>query len=207
MRLVHARFPYPQPDRDRVPPEPPGGAGLSPWLEERLFDRRIVVLRGPLTGPAASQTAAALLTLDALGTAPVQLHVSALDGELPAAFAVVDAIDVMRAPLHAVVPAEAGGAALAVLAAARRRLAYRHARFHLTEPRATAAAGTADQVAAAAGEYLRELEELVVRLAEATGQPRSRVEDDLSTGRILTAQQAKEYGLVDDVLGAPPRTA
>jgi ATP-dependent Clp protease protease subunit len=205
MRLVHARFPYPQPEPDRVPPQPPGGAGLSPWLEERLFDRRIVVLRGPLTGPAASHTAAALLTLDALGTEPVELHLAAVDGELAAAFAVVDAIDVMRAPLHAVIPAEAGGAAVAVLAAARRRLAYRHARVHLTEPRAVAAAGTADQVAAAAGEYLRELDELVVRLAEVTGQPRSRIEDDLSTGRILNAEQAKEYGLLDEVLGAPPR--
>jgi ATP-dependent Clp protease protease subunit len=62
-------------------------------------------------------------------------------------------------------------------------------------------AGTADEVAAAAGQYLRELEEMAVRLAEVTGQPRSRVEDDLSAGRILTAEQAREYGLIDEIVG------
>jgi ATP-dependent Clp protease, protease subunit len=190
--------PFRQPDRG-VPEA--AGDGISPWLAERLFDRRIVVLHGPLTGPSASQTAAALLTLDSMGPEPVQLHLAAPDGELPAAFAVVDAVDAMSAPLHAVVTAEVGGAALAVLAAAGRRLAYRHARFRLAEPRAAAVSGTADEVAAAAGQYLRELEELVVRLADVTGQSRSRVEDDLSAGRLLTAEQAKEYGLVDEIVG------
>jgi ATP-dependent Clp protease protease subunit len=177
---------------------------MPPWLEERLFERRIVMLRGPLTTPVASNAAAALLTLDTLGPDPVQLHLSALDGELAAAFAVVDAIDTMRAPVHVVVPSQAGGAALAVLAAARRRLAHRHARIRLAEPYGTAAAGTADQVAAAAGEYLRELDELVVRLAEATRQPRSRIEDDLSAGKVLGAEQAREYGLIDEIVGRDP---
>jgi ATP-dependent Clp protease protease subunit len=127
---------------------------------------------------------------------------SVADGELSAAFAVVDAVDAMRAPLHALVTAQAGGAAVAVLAAADRRLAYRHARIRLAEPRAAAVSGTADEVAAAAGQYLRELEELAVRLAEVTGQPRSRIEDDLSAGRVLTAQEARDYGLLDDIVGA-----
>ena len=61
--------------------------------------------------------------------------------------------------------------------------------------------GTADEVAAAAGQYLRELEELAVRLADVTGQPRSRIEDDLSIGRILTAEQAREYGLIEGIVG------
>jgi ATP-dependent Clp protease, protease subunit len=191
-----------------VPPGPPGapsppggGEGLPSWLEERLFDRRIVMIRGSLTGPAATQAAATLLTLDAMGTDPVELHVAAPDGELTAAFAVVDALDAMRAEVRAVVTAEAGGAVLAVLAAAKRRIAYRHARIRIAEPRAAAVAGTADEVAAAAGQYLRELEELALRIAAATGQPRSRVEDDMSAGRILTAVEAREYGLIDEVVG------
>jgi ATP-dependent Clp protease protease subunit len=174
---------------------------MSPWLEERLFNQRIVVLHGPLTGPAASQAAAALLTLDTLGTDPVQLHLAAPDGELSAAFTVVDALDAVRAPVHAVVTSEVGGAAVAVLVAADHRLAYRHARIRLAEPKAATMAGTADEVAAAAGQYLRELEELAVRLAEVTGQPRSRVETDLSAGRVLTAEQACEYGLLGGIVG------
>ena len=50
-------------------------------------------------------------------------------------------------------------------------------------------------------DYSRELEELAVRLAEVTGQPRSRVEDDLSAGRVLSAAEAQEYGLVDEIVG------
>jgi ATP-dependent Clp protease protease subunit len=203
MPVPHGRYPYRTPEP--WPPAPggpgPGREHLSPWLEERLFDRRIVMLRGPLSAGVASQVAAALLTLDAMGTEVVQLHLSAPDGELTAAFTVVDALDAMRAPVHAVVTAEAGGAAVAVLAAAERRLAYRHARIRLSEPRSETVAGTADEVAAAAGQYLRELEEMAVRLAEVTGQPRSRVEDDLSAGRILTAEQAREYGLIDEIVG------
>jgi ATP-dependent Clp protease protease subunit len=113
-------------------------------------------------------------------------------------------MDAMRAPVHAVVTAQAGGAVIAVLAAAQRRSAYRHARFRLAEPRAAGVTGTADEVAAAAGQHLRELEEVILRLVEVTGQPRSRVEDDLSTGRMLSAEEARDYGLIDTVVGDKP---
>lgn len=190
--------------RERDEPGPPPPPALAPWLEERLFDARIVLVQGPLDGPAASRVAAAMLTLDALGTDPVRLHVSAPDGELDAVFAVVDAIDMMRAPVQAVAVGEVGGAAIGLLAAAGQRLAYPHARLRLAEPRVRGVAGTADEITAAAGRYLRALEDLVLRLAAATGQPRSRIEDDLSAGRMLTAEQAKEYGLIQTVV-APGR--
>jgi ATP-dependent Clp protease, protease subunit len=188
---------YPEP----WPPVPPAGPGLPGWLEERLFDQRIVLLHAPLTGDVASGVAAALLTLDATGPEPVQLHVASSGGEIGAALAVIDVIDTMVAPVHALVTGEAGGAVLAVLAAARRRAAYRHARFRLAEPRAAGVTGTADEVAAAAGRHLRELEEVVLRLVAVTGQLRSRVEDDLAAGRSLTAAEALEYGLIDRVVG------
>lgn len=195
-----ARYPYPplEPDPDRPPARPDD---MAPWLQERLFDRRIVVLGGLLTSSVASQVAAALVTLDAIGSDVVHLHVTATDGELNAAFSVVDAIDSMRAEVHAVVPSETGGPALAILAAASHRVAYAHARIRLSEPRAAVASGTADKVAAAAGEHLRELEELIVRLADVTKTPRSRIEDDLSNGRVLSAGEAKEYGLIDEIVG------
>jgi ATP-dependent Clp protease protease subunit len=196
-----------QPAPDRSPdswPPAPGGPDMPGWLEERLFDQRIVMLRGPLTGLFATHLAAALLTLDAAGPDPVQLHVASQGGDLAAAFAVIDAIDAMAAPVHAVVTAQAGGAAIAVLAAAQQRAAYRHARFRLAEPRAAGVTGTADEVAAAAGQHLRELEEVILRLVEVTGQPRSRIEDDLSAGRMLSAVEARDYGLIDTVVGDKP---
>jgi ATP-dependent Clp protease protease subunit len=159
------------------------------------------MIRGPLTGQAASGIAAALLTLDAAGPEPIKLHVASAGGDLNAAHAVIDVMDAMAAPVHAVVTSEAGGAVLAVLAAAERRTAYRHARFKLAEPRAAGVTGTADEVAAAAGQHLRELEEVVLRLVEVTGQTRSRIEDDLSAGRVLSSAEARDYGLIDEVVG------
>ncbi|GAA4600125.1 ATP-dependent Clp protease protease subunit [Actinoplanes octamycinicus] len=188
------------------PPQPPEtGPAFPGWLEERLFDQRIVMIRGQLTSDVATGISAALLTLDAAGQAPIQLHVACPGGELSAALAVVDVIDALVSPVHVLVTAEAGGAALAVLAAADRRAGYRHARFKLAEPRAAGVNGTADEVAAAAGQHLRELEEVVVRLAEVTGKPRSRVEDDLSVGRSLNATEALEYGLLDEVISPKAR--
>lgn len=203
MNLRHdpSRWGFPPPNQ---PPEwPPAhlpGPGLPGWLEERLFDQRIVMLRGQLTSEAATGITAALLTLDSAGADPVHLHVASPGGDLSAALAVIDVIDALTAPVHAVVTSEAGGAVLPVLAAADRRAAYRHARFKLAEPRAGGVTGTADEVAAAAGQHLRELEEAVLRLAEVTGKPRSRIEDDLSSGRSLSATEALEYGLIDEVV-------
>jgi ATP-dependent Clp protease protease subunit len=182
-------------------PQPSGGPSLPGWLEERLFDQRIVLLRGQLTAQDATGVAAALLTLDAAGPEPVQLHIASPGGELAAAHAIIDVIDAMSAPVHAVITSEAGGAVLAVLAAAEQRSAYKHARFKLAEPHAAGVTGTANEVAAAAGQHLRELEEIVLRLVEVTGQTRSRVEDDLSAGRVLSAQEALEYGLIDTIVG------
>jgi ATP-dependent Clp protease, protease subunit len=200
----------PGPDRSpgSWPPELPGGDGpnLPGWLEERLFDQRIVMVRGPLTQQGATGIAAALLTLDAVGPAAVQLHVASSGGELGAALAIIDVIDSMAAPVHAVVTSEAGGAVLAVLAAAAQRAAYRHARFKLAEPRAAGVTGTADEVAAAAGQHLRELEEVVLRLVAVTGQPRNRIEDDLSAGRSLSATEARDYGLIETIVGDTPPT-
>lgn len=210
---LHDRRPWEPPPE----PQPAQEAGLPPWLAERLYERRIVFLTGPVTAHSASTAAATLLSLDAGGgpagfadegdrrddAAPVQLHVAAADGDLDAALSVIDAIDSMRAPVHAVATAEVGGAAVGVFAAAQRRLAYPHARFRLAEPSLARMDGTADDVAAAAVRHLRALEHLIVRIAEATGQPRSRVEDDCGSGRLLDATEAQEYGLVHEVRARP----
>src|SRR4051794_20384378 len=146
MDLRHDPYRW-QPGPDRTPdpwhPGGPAGPNLPGWLEERLFDQRIVMIRGPLTGHAATGVAAALLTLDASGPDPVQLHVASSGGELGAALAVIDVIDSMAAPVHAVVTSEAGGAVLAVLAAGQQRPADRHARVQLAAARAARGARTA----------------------------------------------------------------
>jgi ATP-dependent Clp protease protease subunit len=188
------------------PPEPgrsiPGGSwpGES-WLDERMVEQRTILVRGRIDAAVANHVAGVLLVLGRSGPEPVHLHLSAPDGELGAAFTIADAIAVAGVAVHVVVTSEVGGAALAVLAAAHRRTALAHARIRLSEPRVDPLTGTAHEVTAAAGQYLRDLEQLAVRLAEITGKPRSRIEDDLSTGRVLSAREALEYGLIDAIAG------
>jgi len=201
VELRHDPMRWGQPPNSPDPALPTGGPGLPGWLEERLFDQRIVMIRGPLTGESVAGIAAALLSLDAAGPAPVQLHIASDGGELNATLAVLDVLESMVSPVHALVTSQAGGAVVAVLAAAEKRTAYRHARFRLTEPRASGVTGTADEVTRAAGQHLRELEEVTLRLVEVTGQPRSRIEDDLAAGRSLTATEALEYGLIEEIVG------
>jgi ATP-dependent Clp protease protease subunit len=183
---------------DDEPSMPP--AQHAPWLDEQLFGRRMVFLRGPIEPEMASRTAATLLALDAVGEDPISMHMSAEHGTLAAVWTLVDAIDALRAPVHATAVGEVSAAALGVFCAAAQRVAFPHARFRLAEPKVSSPGGTADQVVAEAGRYLRDLEDLIVRIAEATGQPRSRVEDDLQSGRVLTAPDALEYGLITEIV-------
>jgi ATP-dependent Clp protease, protease subunit len=189
---------------EHAPVQATPGAGLAPWLEQRMFEQEMVALSGPLTGELASRVSAQLLTLEALATPrsgrTIQLHVSSPDGTLPAAFAVIDVLDVMKVPVKAVAIGEVGGAALGVYAAAPIRVAYPHARFTLAEPRVDELAGTADEVTRAAGAHLRLLEDLAVRIATATKHTQAQVERDLADRRHLTAAEAVEYGLVDELV-------
>jgi ATP-dependent Clp protease protease subunit len=187
------------------PPRPePGGppdTGLAPWLQERLFAQRIVALRGMVTDLQATETVSILLTLDAAGTDPVRLHLSSGDGELGAVFAIIDALDMMQAPVHALVTGEVGGGAVGILAAARKRTAHPHARLRLSEPALVGHAGTAEEMAVVAGRHLRALEDLADRIAKASGQSLSRIESDLARKLTMNAAEAQAYGLIDEVTG------
>lgn len=202
---------HPVPGHPGPPQSPVPGAGqpagVSPWLEQRMFEQQTVALTGPITDESASRASSALMTLEALvspRSGPIRLHISSPDGALSAAFALVDVLDAMRSPVRAIALGTVGGAALAVYAAAPERVAYPHARFILAEPRVDKLAGTAEEVTRAAGAQLRLLDDLVVRLAAVTGHPRATIERDLAERRNLSVTEAIEYGLVHKLADAPP---
>ncbi|MQA86343.1 MAG: ATP-dependent Clp protease proteolytic subunit [Streptosporangiales bacterium] len=188
-------------------PRPPGpggpgegrGGGVPDWLQERLFERRIIVVRGRLDHDGVTRLAAQIVALDADGNDPIEMHLDCPDADLGAALLLMDAVALAGSPVHAIAAGQVGGAALGILVAADRRLALPHARFRLAEPRAELAGGKADQVVRGASQHLQMLEALIVRLAEVTGRPRHTIEDDLGEGHFLTADQAVEYGLVEAV--------
>ena len=106
------------------------------WLKERLFERRIVLVTGRLDDDAAAKAVAALLALDADRDRPIELHLHSPDGELGAAFVLIDTADILRSALRVLCRGQVGGPAIGVVAAADRRAAAPHARFHLSQPTA-----------------------------------------------------------------------
>ena len=109
---------------------------LGGWLQEQLFERRIVLVTGRLDDDAATKAAAALLALDALGNRPIELHLDSPDGALGAAFALIDTADTLRSTLRVLCRAKSAAQPSGVVAAADHCAAAPHARFHLSQPTA-----------------------------------------------------------------------
>jgi ATP-dependent Clp protease, protease subunit len=200
-------------------PEPgvPGGpAGPGPvpgvrvwadphadWQDQlyaRLLEKRIVMASGILDEDAATRLSAQLLTLDAEGDEPIRIELQNLRAELPAALAVMGVLETLRVPVHAHASGEIHGAALGVLAACSRRLAYPNASFALSEPRLELG-GTVAAVTERQQQAERMLDSLYYRIAEACGREADKVREDARRARTLTVAEAIGYGLIHDRTG------
>ncbi|NGP07031.1 ATP-dependent Clp protease proteolytic subunit [Rhodococcus sp. 14C212] len=170
------------------------------WLAERLFDQRIVRLTGRLDHEAANHAAATLALLDASGDDPVQLWLHDVEADLDTATTLLDTLDLMGVPIRASCLGTLTGAALALLAAADRRTAAPHATFHLREPRTTCD-GPAATVDTQVDRYRKQLRALQQRLADVCRRPVEEIAEDMRAHRILTAEQARDYGLIDAIGG------
>lgn len=179
----------------------PRGMSLEGWLQEQLFERRIVLVTGRLDDDAAAKAAAALLALDASGDRPIELHLDSPEAALGASFVLIDAADTLRSALRVLCRGQVGGPAIGVVAAADRRAAAPHARFHLSQPTARFA-GTPEEIAAQNRQQQELLWQLYGRLARRTGRPAEEVAEDMRRGRYLDAREALEYGLIDEIVTA-----
>jgi ATP-dependent Clp protease protease subunit len=169
-------------------------------LHEKLFERRIVLVTGRLDELLATRAAAELMSLDAAGDGPIEVHIDSPDGTLEAAFVLIDTLDGLRAAVRAHCRGEAGGPAVGVLAVAGHRSAAAHARFRLAQP-AVRFSGGPEEVAARARQHRDLLVRFQARLARATGRPVDDVADDMRRGRYLDAGEARDYGLIDAITG------
>jgi ATP-dependent Clp protease, protease subunit len=202
-------FPPRTPEYPRTPwqpdPRPPSApvsasaslvVGAPDWLAERLLDQRVVALAGELDAETVNRAVAALALLDATGDEPVRLRLSGVAVDLDGALTLVDALELVGAPVHATCLGSLTGAAVALLAVADRRTAGAHAVLHLCDPRAPRGV-PGHEVEAWAAEHARRLRRLQERIAEACGRPVEQVAEDMRAGRLLDAAEAREYGLVD----------
>jgi ATP-dependent Clp protease protease subunit len=194
------------------PTEPPAPHPILPSWEEpdpraferdltnRLLDERVVTLSGRLDDATANLVTSQLLLLGrkSEGT-PITFHLSCGDSELGASLALADAVELAAAPVHVVAHGTLRGPVVAVLSAAASRAAHRHTLFVLSLPKASGE-GTAVQLAGLAEQHVTQVAQLRRRIARLTGRPEDEIGADLEAGRLLSAEEAKAYGLVDELL-------
>jgi ATP-dependent Clp protease, protease subunit len=171
---------------------------LSDWLQAQLFERRVVLVLGWLDADLAGKATAALVALDAQDSRPIEVHLDSPGGALEAAFALVDAVGALRSELHVMCRGQVGGAALAVTAAADRRVASPHTRFHLAQPTARFS-GSPDEVVAQSRHQQEQLWKLYGFLSRRTGRPAEEIAEDMRRRIYLDAREALTYGLVDEI--------
>jgi len=202
-------FPQPGPGRRPVyPPVPqvpipaePAAGGFESSIYTELLERRIVFVRHRLDHDTATLVTAQLMTLDAEATSPVTLVVNSGGGPVDAVAGILDTVDLIRCPVHTSCVGRAEGTAAVVVAAGTgSRRCGRGATFRLRLPDLEAA-GPADRLRRDVETATRVQRELVDRLAAITGQSRALVARDVERGRLLTADEAVTYGLVDEVSG------
>jgi ATP-dependent Clp protease protease subunit len=192
----------PRPDQSQAARLAP--ARVLAYETDRLLELRMVMVHGELDGERATELSARLMTLDAFDNAPISLHLRTHDADLDAALTVVDTIDVLRCPVHALVAGQVGGPALAVLAAAQRREMTRHATLRLFEPKAHDLKGNAEELTTLEAEHERLVRAFYTRLGEVTGRRLEEIADDARRGRLFTATEALAYGLIHDIPGTAP---
>jgi ATP-dependent Clp protease protease subunit len=203
--------PYKPPSTPPGPRPEPAAPILPTWVEpdpswrerdiaDRLLDQRIVLVNGRLDDAMTDQVSRQLLLLGRTGPdRPIELHLSCKDAELSASVALATAIDLARADVHTIVSGMLAGPALAALCASAKRAAHRKATFVFSLPRGSAE-GNATELATKAEQHDLLVSQVVERICAVTGRRDEDVEADLRSDRLLSAEEARAYGLVDDVL-------
>ncbi|MCX7707640.1 MAG: ATP-dependent Clp endopeptidase proteolytic subunit ClpP [Anaerolineae bacterium] len=167
-----------------------------------LLKERIIFLGTPITDQVANVIVAQLLFLDREDPEKdIQLYINSPGGQIYAGMAIYDTIQLIRAPVStiAVGVTASFGTLLLAAGAKGKRYALPHATIHMHQPLG-GAQGQATEIEIQAREILRLREELNRILAFHTGQPIERIAEDTERDRYMTAEQAKAYGLIDEVL-------
>jgi ATP-dependent Clp protease protease subunit len=182
-------------------PGMPGGFGgdqLSDVLARRLMEQRVVLLHGALDATTATRVAAELMTLDADGDDPVTLRLDCGEAGLAPALTLMDVIELMGVPVHALCLGQVAGGAVGVLAVCARRSAMPSTRLLLNEA-PTHMEAHVRNVAQWAELRADERRRFCERVGAAAGHPAGEVVEDLERGRFFSAAEAVEYGLLDEV--------
>jgi ATP-dependent Clp protease protease subunit len=175
---------------------------MNPY--NKLFEERIIFLGVQIDDASANDVMAQLLCLESMDPdRDIIIYINSPGGSFTALTAIYDTMQFVRPEISTVCMGQAASAAAVLLAAGTpgKRMALTNSRVLIHQPSGESGGSmqvsdleiTANEI-----QRMRELEEEM--LARHTGQPVETVRVDIERDKILTAQEAKEYGFVDEVL-------
>ena len=169
----------------------------------KMFEDRIIFLGVQVDDASANDVMAQLLTLEGLDPdRDITMYINSPGGSYTAMTAIYDTMQYVRPDIQTVCLGQAASAAALLLAGGThgKRLALPNSRILIHQPALGGAQGSGTDLEIQAREIMRMRTQMEELLAEHTGQPIEKVTRDIDRDKIMTADEALAYGLVDVVL-------
>jgi ATP-dependent Clp protease protease subunit len=170
----------------------------------KLFEERIIFLGAPIDDVVANDVIAQLIVLESNDPdRDILIYINSPGGSFTALTAIYDTLQFVRPEIQTYCMGQAASAAAVLLAAGTKgkRFALNNSRILIHQPSGgTEGSMQISDLDIQAREILRMRALMEDILARHTGQPLERIHDDVERDKIFTAEQAKEYGLVDEVI-------
>ncbi|HLZ37793.1 MAG TPA: ATP-dependent Clp protease proteolytic subunit [Mycobacteriales bacterium] len=180
---------------------------MNPY--NKLFEERIIFLGVQIDDASANDVMAQLLTLEAMDPdRDIIIYINSPGGSFTSLTAIYDTMQYVRPDVQTVCLGQAASAAAVLLAAGTpgKRFALANSRILIHQP-SGGGEGQSSDIEIQAREILRMRTLLEEMLAQHTGQSVDRIRKDIERDKILTAEEAREYGLVDEVLRSRKKSA
>ncbi|MDP2966916.1 MAG: ATP-dependent Clp endopeptidase proteolytic subunit ClpP [bacterium] len=171
-------------------------------IYSRLLKDRIIFLVGPITDPVANSIIAQMLFLASKDShKDIQLYINTPGGSVTAGMAIYDTMQYVKPDISTVCFGLAASMGATLLAAGKKgkRFALPNSQILLHQV-AGGVIGEAVEIEITAKQIIKIKEKLNKILAEHTGQPLEKIERDTDRDFYLSAEEAKEYGLIDQVI-------
>jgi ATP-dependent Clp protease protease subunit len=175
-------------------------------LGDLLLENRIVFLQGEIHDMNANELVMKLLYLQSENRRKeIHFYINSPGGSVSSTLAIYDTMQILSCPVatYCVGLAASGGAVLLAGGSKGKRFALPHAKVMIHQPYGQVG-GQVSDIEIQADEILKTREVLNEILGNHTGQPAETIARDTDRDRYMSAIQAKEYGIVDEVLTRPP---
>jgi ATP-dependent Clp protease protease subunit len=173
-------------------------------LARRLLEMRTILISGEVNQRLAERVISQLLVLEGESNDPIRILITSQGGHVESGFAIYDIMRFIKSPISTVGAGWVASIAVPILFGApkERRFGLPNCRFLIHQPWMGGGGGQASDISIIAQEMLKLRDKLNHMIADETGQSVERVQGDSDRDYWMTAEEAKEYGLITGVVAS-----